>query len=367
MADAFRTNFAARAEVGACVCVYVDGRPVVDLWGGDADPETHRPWTRDTIAGVFSSTKGVTAIAVNRLVEEGRLDPDTTVASYWPEFAAAGKEMITVGQLMSHQAGLPYVEGDFTLDEVLAWEPMVAQLARQAPIWPPGSQHGYHMRTYGWLAGELIRRVTGLAPGEYIRREITAPLHVDFWIGLPEAEEARVAKLVPPKSDLRAALEQFGDSLLLAKVFSNPSGLFNYDDMWNARTMHAAELPSSSGIGNARALARLYASLVGDGVDGIRTLAPETLAAASVARVRGPDAVIIAPSAFGIGFMLGATFGAANPPTAVGHAGAGGSLSFCDPEPHVGFGYVMNDLRFDATGDPRSESLVRALYDILGA
>jgi CubicO group peptidase (beta-lactamase class C family) len=365
VADAFRANFDTRGEVGAAVCVYVDGRPVVDLWGGVANRATGQPWERDTITGVFSSTKGVTAVCVNALIERGRLDPDAAVATYWPEFAAAGKADITVRQVMSHQAGLPYVEGDFTLDEALSWEPVVQQLARQAPIWEPGAQHGYHMRTYGWLAGELVRRVTGASVGSFLREEIAGPLGVDFWIGLPETEEPRVAPLVPPETDLRAALAAFGDTLLLARVFGNPSELFNYDDMWNARQLHACELPSSNGIGNARALSRLYASLVGDGVDGVRTLQPDTLTAAAREQVRGRDAVIMVESAFGIGFMLGATFGAANPPSAIGHAGAGGSLSFCDPEPRVGFGYVMNDLRFDAKGDPRSESLVRACYQSL--
>ena len=223
------------------------------------------------------------------------------------------------------------------------------------------------MRTFGWLVGELIRRVTGTTAGRFLRREVADPLGIDFWIGLPEALEPRVASLVPPRTDMRAALAPLRDRLLLARVFDNPSELFNYDDMWNTRALHAAELPSSNGIGSARALARLYASLVGDGVDGVRTLQPATVAAATVENVRGPDAVIIEETAFGLGFMLGSSFGAANPDSAFGHAGAGGSLSFADPSTGVGFGYVMNDLRFDPGGDPRSESLVRATYAALSA
>ncbi len=363
--DAFAANFKERAEVGAAVCAYVDGRVVVDLWGGVADRETGRGWTEDTIVPVFSSTKGVTAVCANLVIERGLLDPDATVATYWPEFANNGKEEITVRQALSHQAGLPLVEGEFTLDEALSWEPIVEQLARQAPLWPPGSQHGYHMRTYGWLVGELIRRVTGRTMGRFLRDEIADPLGLDFWVGLPEELEPRVARLVPPANDLRAALAQFGDSMLLARVFSNPGGHFNYDDMWNTRALHACELPSTNGIGDARALARMYASLVGDGVDGRRVLQPETIATATVEQVRGTDAVIMAESAFGLGFMLGRSFGPANPVGCFGHAGAGGSLSFADPDQRVGFGYVMNDLRFEATGDPRSESLVRALYTAL--
>jgi CubicO group peptidase (beta-lactamase class C family) len=360
VADAFAANFAERGEVGAAVAVHLDGRKVVDLWGGVADPSTGRPWAQDTVVGVFSSTKGVTAIGANLAVERGLLDPDATVATYWPEFAAAGKDAITVRQVLSHQAGLPLVDAELTLDEALSWEPVVAALAAQAPLWEPGTDHGYHMRTYGWLVGELLRRTTGRSPGTFLREEVTAPLDVDFWVGLPEDVEPRVAALVPPASSLKEALAPLGDSLLLARVFSNPGGHFDYDDMWNTRRLHACELPSSNGIGDARGLSRLYASCIGDGVDGRRTLAPATVDAATVEQVRGTDAVIMVESCFGLGFMLGKSFGPANPSTCFGHAGAGGSLAFADPPSGLAFGYVMNDLRFDPTGDPRSETLVRA-------
>jgi CubicO group peptidase (beta-lactamase class C family) len=359
--DAFAANFDERADVGAAVCVYLEGEPVVDLWGGVADATTGRPWTADTVVLVYSSTKGVTSVCANRLIEQRALDPAAPVARYWPEFAANGKAEITVAQVMSHQAGLPLVEGDFTLDECLAWDPMVEALAAQAPIWEPGTQHGYHMRTFGWLVGELVRRVTGRTIGAYLRDEIAAPLGLDFWIGLPEEIEPRVARLVPPKDDLGALLKQLGGDLLLASVFSNPADLFGYNDMWNTRPLHAAELPSSNGIGDARSLARLYASCISD-VDGVRTLQPATVAAATVEQACGKDAVLMIDSCFGLGFMLGASFGAANPASAFGHAGAGGSLAFADPDARLGFGYVMNDLRFDPKGDPRSEELVRAVY-----
>jgi CubicO group peptidase (beta-lactamase class C family) len=363
--DTFAENFDERGEVGAAVCVYVDGRPVVDLWGGLADAIDGKAWKPDTVTLVYSSTKGVTSVCANLLIERGRLDPDATVAQYWPEFAANGKEAITVRQVMSHQAGLPFVVGDFTLDEVLAWEPMVRALAAQAPIWPPGTQHGYHMRTFGWLVGELVRRIDGRTVGTLWREEIATALELDFWIGLPEEIEARVARLVPPTADLGALLKQFGEDLLLTQVFSNPSGLFGYNDMWNTRALHACELPSSNGIGDARSLAQMYASCIGE-VDGIRTLQPATVAAATVEQACGKDAVLMTDSCFGLGFMLGRAFGAANRPSAFGHAGAGGSLAFADPETGLGFGYVMNDLRFDAKGDPRSEELVRAAYHSLG-
>lgn len=357
---AFAANFDGRGEVGAAVCVYLDGVPVVDLWGGVADQRTGRPWERDTIVGVFSSTKGVTAVGANLAIERGLLDPAAPVAAYWPQFAANGKESITVGEVLSHRAGLPLVEGTFTLDQALSWDPIVEALAAGAPVWEPGTQHGYHMRTFGWLVGELLRRTTGRSPGTFLREEVLAPLDADFWIGLPESEEPRVAVLVPPNPSPKAALAGLGDSLLIARVFSNPSDLFDYDEMWNSRAVHAAELPSSNGIGNARALARVYASCIGDGLDGRRTLTDSTVEAATAVRSQGPDAVLIVETCFGLGFMLGQSFGAANPPTAFGHAGAGGSLAFADPASGLAFAYVMNDLRFDPSGDPRSEALVRA-------
>src|SRR5438477_3970268 len=291
--DAFEANFEERGEVGAAVTVYADGQPVVDLWGGVADSTTGRPWQSDAIVGVFSSTKGVTAVCLNLLIERGLLDPDARVARYWPEFAQAGKDAITVRQMLSHQAGLPLVEGDFTLDEVLAWQPIVEALARQAPLWPPGTTHGYHMRTFGWLAGEVVRRVdpTHRTVGQLFREDVAAPLHLDIWIGLPEALEPRVARLVPPKSDMRAALDAFGDDLLLARVFANPSKLFNYDEMWNTRALHAAELPSSNGIPDARSLSRLFPSWIGS-MDGARTLAPATVARATQEEACGRDEVL---------------------------------------------------------------------------
>ncbi len=363
--DAFAENFDERGEVGAAVCIYVDGRPVVDLWGGLADATTTRKWEPDTVTLVYSSTKGVTSVCANRLIEHGRLDPDAPVAQYWPEFAANGKEAITVRQALSHQAGLPYVVGDFTLDEALAWDPIVRAIAAQAPIWEPGSQHGYHMRTFGWIIGEIVRRVEGRTIGAYWRGEIANELGLDFWIGLPAEIEPRVARLVPPKSDLGELLQQFGPDLLLTQVFSSPVGLFGYNEMWNTRPLHACELPSSNGIGDARSLARMYASCVGE-IDGVRTLQDSTVAAATVEQACGKDAVLMAESCFGLGFMLGKSFGAANARSAFGHAGAGGSLAFADPAAGLGFGYVMNDLRFDAKGDPRSEELVKAVYRSLG-
>ena len=301
--DAFAQNFDDRGEVGAAVCVYLDGEPVVDLWGGLADPTNGTRWQEDTLVLVYSATKGVTAICANLLIERGLLDPDARVASLWPEFAANGKGAITVGADDVAPGG-PAATSKATSrsSRRSSWQPMVDALAAQQPIWEPGTKHGYHMRTYGWLVGEIIRRADPQhrTPGTFWRDEIGDPLGVDFWIGLPEELEPRVAQLVPPKADLREALAPFGDDLLLARVFSNPGGHFNYDEMWNTRALHAAELPSSNGIGSARGLARLYASCVGE-VDGRRTLPAETVAGATLERACGKDEVLMIESCFGLG------------------------------------------------------------------
>jgi CubicO group peptidase (beta-lactamase class C family) len=359
--DAFMANFDDNGEVGAACAVYAGGELVVDLWGGLADATIGTPWRDDTLVLVYSCTKGMSATAANLLVERGLLDPDQTVAHYWPEFAANGKAAITVRQALSHQAGLAVVEGDLSLDECLAWFPVVDAIAKQPPNWPPGTAHGYHMRSFGWIVGELVRRVTGTTIGAFFREEIAAPLGLDFWIGLPEALEPRVARLVPPEPEVLTFFASLGDETLLGRAATGPSGNFAYDDMWNTRALHACELPSSNGIGDARSLARLYASLIGE-VDGIRTLQPATVARATEAQVRGPDKVIMTETAFGLGYMLPPSLNARAAREAFGHAGAGGSVAFADPAAGLSFAYVMNDLRFDWSGDPRPDSLVHAVY-----
>ena len=363
--DAFVANFTDRNEVGAAVCVYRDGVPVVDLWGGLADPVSGRPWTSDTIVLVYSMTKGVSAVCVNLLIERGLLDPDAPVAQYWPEFAANGKGDIPLRWILSHQAGLAVIDADVTLEQALSWTPVVDALAAQAPNWEPGTAHGYHLRSFGWLLGEIVRRVDGRTIGAFFAEEVAAPLGLDFWIGLPEAQEPRVATLVPPPPEFADLIRGLPDDLMLGKATTGPSGLFMYDDMWNRRELRACELPSSNGVGDARSVARLYASLLGE-VDGVRTLQESTVAAASVCHVRGPDRVILVDTAFGLGFMLPPALPAAVGPRAFGHGGAGGSISFADPDVGLALSYAMNHLRFEMDGDPRGETLAAAAYACLG-
>jgi CubicO group peptidase (beta-lactamase class C family) len=362
--DAFEKNFKEHGEVGAGCCVYRDGRAVVDLWGGSADARCERPWQRNTLQLVFSATKGVTAICAHKLVETGRLELDSPVAQYWPEFAANGKAGITVRQVLSHRAGLAMIEGELSLEQVLAWDPVVEAIAAQPTNWEPGSAHGYHVRSYGWIVGELVRRITGTAISDFLAKEISAPLDLDFFIGLPEAEHARCAELIPPEGGLDALAEILGADSLTARALSGPSNLFAYDDMWNRRELLAASMPSSNGVGTAQALARLYAATVGE-VDGVRLLAPETVDAARTVHSEGPDKVILVPSRFGLGFSLPPMLATGCGAGAFGHPGAGGSLGFADPEARLGFGYVMNRMRLAAELDPRTHALVKSTYACL--
>ena len=364
--DAFEGCFRQYAEVGAAVCVYLDGEPVVDLFGGYADRERRTPWQQDTLALVFSATKGVTAACVHRLSEQGKLDLDAPVASYWPEFAAAGKGEIPLRWVLTHRAGLADVKGTLTLEQVLAWDPVCAAIAAQPPHWEPGTRHGYHARSYGWILGEVVRRVCGRTLGQFFAEEFAAPLGLDFFIGLPEVHEPRVATLYPapePTDPGELALRErfMGPDSLLGRVLSGPSGLFSYGPMWNTRPLHAAEMPSSNGIGSARALARFYASLMSE-VDGFRGLRPDTLAAAVQEQVEGPDAVILVPTRFGSGFMLAPTLSPGCAESCFGHPGAGGSLGFADPKARIAFGYVMNQMQLGMTPDARAQSLVEAVY-----
>ena len=359
--EAFAANFARCGDVGAACSVYHRGRCVVDLWGGMADARAGRPWADDTLALVFSATKGWTALCIHRLVERGVLALDAPVARYWPEFAARGKERIALRDVLCHRAGLAAVDAELTLAEVLAWNPVVEAISAQAPNWEPGTAHGYHARTFGWILGEVVRRATGRSLGRWLAEEIARPLRLELWIGLPASRLGRTARLVPPEGGSDRVAQLLGSTSLTARVMTGPSNLFHYDEMWNRPEVLAAEMPSSNGVADARSLARLYAAALGP-VDGVRLLEPATLAAACVPHAEGPDKVVLYPSRFGLGFALPPFLCPACGPRAFGHPGAGGSLAFADPDAELAFGYAMNAMRFSPEGDPRAAGLVEAAY-----
>jgi CubicO group peptidase (beta-lactamase class C family) len=374
VAEAFAGNFAEHGEVGAACSVYVGGRKVVDLWGGVADREAGTPYTEDSLQLVFSTTKGATAACANLLAQRGELDVDAPVAAYWPEFKAAGKGDIPVRWLLCHKAGLPVVDAELTLAEILQWDPIVEALAAQSPIWEPGTAHGYHALTYGWLVGEVVRRVSGRSVGTFFAEEIAAPLDLELWIGLPEEQQHRVAPLVTwstPKDPAMAALmEQFmGPETLLGRALGGPGGAFTSESgVWNRPEVRAAEIPAANGVTNARSLARFYAGLTStvEGGPSEPILGAEQVAKASELQTSGPDQVLYLETTFGLGFFVSSPMARYGAPSSFGHTGAGGSVGFTDPVNGIGFGYVMNRMMQSLTGDPRSGGLIKAVYDAIG-
>jgi len=353
--EAFADNFERHGEAGAACCVYLHGRRVVDLWGGDYGP--------DTLQMVMSSTKGVVAVAAHVLAEEGRLDFDAPVVDYWPEFGAAGKRDMPVRWLFSHRAGLAAVDRPLTVDDVLTWDPVVEALAAQRPLWEPNTAHGYHVGTYGWLAGQVIRRITGQSVGEVVADRIARPLGLELWIGLPESMEEQVAPLILPPPlppgqgpDIFTA-RMLDPNSLLHKAFVNPP---LPAQAFNERAFHAAEIPAANGITNARSLARMYAACIGD-VDGVRLLRPETLARAIAVQSAGEDLVLGYETRYATGFQLSFPFRPMAGEGSFGHYGMGGSVGFAHPERGLAFAYVMDKMLPSGGVDPRPNALVRAL------
>jgi CubicO group peptidase (beta-lactamase class C family) len=363
--EAFAQSFDDLGEVGAAFCLHLHGRKVVDVWGGEAAPG--RPWQEDTLQLVFSTTKGAAAICALALVDRGDLDLDAPVTRYWPEFAEGGKERVTVRMLLNHRAGLPTVDASLPLERVLEVTPIVEALAAQAPLWEPDEKHGYHALTYGWLVGEIVRRVSGRTLGRFFREEIADPLGLDFWIGLPEEHEARVAPLrsAPPPTDperIAQMMAVMGPGTLgqRALTLNGSFGLIGPDNVFNTRAVHASEIPAANGITTARALSRLYAATLGE-LDGVTLFGRDTLESARREESLGPDACLVVETRFGLGFMLTAPEIGLLGPGTFGHAGAGGSLGFADPESGVAFGYAMNQMGAGLLIDPRAERLIDAV------
>jgi CubicO group peptidase (beta-lactamase class C family) len=354
--DALSEILASGSEMGAALAVYVDGHAVVDLWAGHTDAARTRPWDRDTIVNLYSIGKAVTAVCALRLVEAGLLDLDAPVATYWPEFAQAGKAQIPVRYLLTHQAALPAIARALPPGAWSRWDVMTEALAAQAPWWAPGAGHGYHVNTQGFLIGEVVRRITGKTLGAYLRESIAGPASVDFCIGFGPELDGRCADVLPQQAspegeELRRQLSVdpaslSGLPLMRINAYRNPPEISG-TGVVNTRSWRAAEVPSTNGHGNARAVARLYSALAGDGeLDGVRVLSSEIVARATEEQVYGPDIVLQRPTRFGLGFQLTMAERPLGPsPRAFGHFGAGGSLGFADPDARVAFGYAMNQGR----------------------
>jgi CubicO group peptidase (beta-lactamase class C family) len=341
--EAFQANFDRGDEVAGAVAVYHRDQPLVDLWGGVADATSGKPWEHDTLVPVYSCSKGVVAIAANMLADRGLIDLDAPVARYWPAFGSVGKEAIPVRWLLTHQAGLAAVDRPLSYQEFLSWDPVIRRLEEQRPNWEPGTAHGYHSLTFGFLVGEVIRRVTGLTPGQWIARHIAGPLEADFYIGLPPGLVDQVAIVLPPRPNPggTTTLRTEPGSLpmrAIAFVRPPPTPLSVNDP-----ALRAAEVPSANGIGTARGLAKIFAAVIGS-VEGISLMSHSAMERARTEQVRGPDIAGLGmeESTIGLGLQLPTGSLPLGGPGSFGTTGLGGSQAWALPEADLVFSYVTN-------------------------
>ncbi|MDH0893110.1 MULTISPECIES: serine hydrolase [unclassified Pseudomonas] len=366
--DAFVELFDDPQERGAALCVQIGGETVVDIWAGTTDRDGAETWHSDTILNLFSCTKPFAAVAALQLVEQGKLELDAPVARWWPEFAAAGKERVTPRQLLSHRAGLPALRELLPAEALYDWQQMTGALAAERPWWTPGEEHGYAPITYGWLVGELIRRIEDRGPGEAIAARIAGPLGLDFHVGLADEEFHRVSHIARKKGDMGDAAAQrllkcmmSEPEALSTRAFTNPPSILNSTNKPEWRRL---QQPAANGHGNARSLAGFYAALL----DG-RLLEPELLGEMTREHACGQDRTLLTATRLGLGCMLdqpevaNATYGLGR--KAFGHPGAGGSVGFADPEREIAFGFVTNSLGPYVLMDPRAQRLARTLGQCL--
>ncbi|MGV0745639.1 serine hydrolase domain-containing protein [Mycolicibacterium sp. XJ870] len=372
--DAFEHNFAERGEVGAAVAVWVEGDLVVNLWGGHADTAAGRPWTQNTLASVFSGSKGLASTCVHLLADRGEIDLNAPVARYWPEFAQAGKQDITLAMVLGHRSGVIGPREPMGWRDVADWDSVCQRIAVAEPWWPPGTAQGYHVVTFGFILGEVIRRVTGRTLGQYLRTEIAEPLGIDVHIGLPAAEHHRCAEMVN-KPTVRGLLADSGVSAPPDGLDAHPmagwavSMNFVPDDELGARaigTWRAAEFPSTNAHVSALGMATFYNALAQE-----KLLSREHMELCRVSQGGFDTDVVLGPRVadhgWGLGYMLNQRRVAGPNPRTFGHGGSGGSFAFVDLEHRIGYAYVMN--RFDATkcnADPRTVALSNEVYSALG-
>jgi CubicO group peptidase (beta-lactamase class C family) len=362
----FEENFARFGELGAAVSIWQDGEPILDLYGGFRDARRDQPWTADTIVLLWSATKGLGSACLLHVLQEHKIYLGRRVAEFWPEFATAGKGAITIAQLLSHQAGLPALDRQ---TNVLDYPAVIAALEDQVPLWPPGSGHGYHARTFGFLLDELVRRVAAKSLSDYWRENFAEPLNLDIWIGLPESENERTATVYPAKPGKPPQPERFYRDLiktgtLARKVFTSPHGLHAVSAM-NSPANRAEPIVSFGGIGSSSSLAKYYAMLASGGqLHGKRFFTAEMISRMTTTLASGMDRVFQIPTAFSAGFMKNAPNSELFGPTAraFGHPGAGGSHAFADPENKISFAYVMNQMEQSLLPNEKSLRLIEAIY-----
>lgn len=372
--EAFVANFARHDEVGAAVSLFVDGHKVADLWGGWADPARTSPWRADTLVNFFSVGKGLSAACALLMVQRGHLDLDAPVTRWWPEFGANGKDRITLRHMLSHRSGLPALHAPQEDGVMLDWRRMTEALAAEAPWWEPGTGHGYHVNTFGFLVGEVVRRAGGRSLGAILREEIAGPAGADVHIGLPASEHHRAAEFLWPETPpdpgpgqgAAASAERAPQELAAMRraAYSNPKGISGAG--WvNTAAWRSAEIPSTNGHGSARGVAQAYQALAGGFAGAAPRLGASTIRMATEEQSSGPDLVLGRPSRFGLGFQLAQPERPIGPnPNVFGHFGAGGSLGFYDPDAKVAFGYVGNHMG-PRWQNPRNRALIEATYACL--
>ena len=368
---AFVENFADGLEIGAACSVWVGGQEVVNIAGGEKVRGSGEAYDVDTLQLVFSSTKGLVAMCANLLIQRGELDVDALVTDVWPEYGGAGKQDTKVEWLLTHQAGVPIIDTPLTLEQVLAWDPVIEAIGEQEPQWVPGTAHGYHAVSYGWLVGEVIRRVTGKTVGAFFAEEIAEPLGLHTWIGLPHEHFQRVAPFGElfntDDPEAQAIIDTFlGPDMPIGRALYGPGGVFREEGLFNRPDVLAAEIPAANGVTTASSLAKAYAATIGE-VDGIRTLTAEQVEDARRPRTEGPDRILVFESKIGLGFFTHSAFSPYGGPQSFGHTGLGGSCGFADPENGIAFGYAMNNALANLAGDPRTRRLIEAAYASAGA
>ncbi|MDR2983885.1 MAG: beta-lactamase family protein [Nocardiopsaceae bacterium] len=364
---AFAANFNSLGETGAAVCVTASGRPVVDMWGGWTDASRTNAWGPDTLVNFFSVGKGILAVLAARYAGTGELDPDQPVARYWPEFGAEGKDTVTVRQLLSHQAGVPAISHRLPPGAMLDWDVMTSAIAAQAPWWAPGTAHGYHVNTFGFAVGEVLRRASGRTVGALVSAQIARPLGADVYIGLHAREHHRVADFDWPGAvaDETDRTDLAGQRLMEHNAYFNPGGLSGAGVV-NTASWRAAEVPATNGHGTARGIARVDTARAAAGTaDGVRIVDQGALADATAEQVYGDDRILHRRSRFGLGFQLTQAERPMGPsPAAFGHFGAGGSLGFCDPDAGLAIAYVTSQMG-PRWQNPRNRALIDAVYSCL--
>jgi CubicO group peptidase (beta-lactamase class C family) len=368
VARTFEQNFHDRSEIGAAFAATRDGRLVVDVWGGLADSARKRRWERNTPVLLFSGTKALVAVCLLILLERGEIELDAPVARYWPEFGAKGKATISVADICAHRARLPALRQQVTEADLTDPIEMAALLADQAPETDPRCDFIYHAITYGWLCGELVRRVDGRSIGRFFAEEVASRLELDIWIGLPKEKLGDVAVMRYPSNwaeSFESDQEATARDDLLDSVLNNPV-LYPRDRViWNSPELLRAEIPAINGVGTPRSVARLFGCLARGGeIDGIRLLRPETIELGRVELSRGSNILSMGVRAFAVGFQLQTSARLFGPPAdAFGHDGFGGSVLGSWPTERIGFSYAMNQMNPDEPSDPRAQSLLSSLYE----